>query len=113
MYGDKATVACGFPLSPKWGEMGFFEVDSCLNGDPAWDPPNSEGRGQSCLWLSQSLFLQSIWGGQRDPAWAEGPQSVSRPGLLPTDSSVSVMDALVVLHGGGDNGGSYVESEGG
>ena len=60
-----------------------------------------------------SLFLWSIWGGQRDPAWAEGPQSVSRPGLLPTDSSVSVMDALVVLHGGGDNGGSYVESEGG
>lgn len=38
MYGDKATVACGFPLSPKWGEMGF-EVDSCLNGDRAWDPP--------------------------------------------------------------------------
>lgn len=109
VYGDKATVACGFPLSPKWGEMGF-EVDSCLNGDPAWDPPQRAGDSHVCGYLRVCFCGRStLWGGQRDPAWAKGPQSVTRPGLLPTDSPVPIMDAMVVLHRGGDNGGSYGE----
>ena len=80
-------------LSPKWGETVLFEVGSCLRGDPAWGPPNSEGRGQSCLWLSRSLFLWSLntQGWTEGPGPGRGPHNVTRPGLLPTASSASVM----------------------
>ena len=93
-------------LSPKWGETVLFEVGSCLRGDPAWGPPNSEGRGQSCLWLSRSLFLWSL----NTQGWTEGPGPGRGSSQCHQARSAAYCqlcvrhDPVAVLHRGGDNG---------